>query len=126
MHSVPSDLLDDSPPSFEVVRVSGSRASLRAAGELDLAAVEGLSSILAAQLAAGRRFIRLDLSAVTFIDCSCLGVLVAAHHRLRGTRGQLLLTDVSGPVVRLLDLTGMAAVLLTTSTPATVLAGVPA
>lgn len=98
--------------SFAVVRVDHSRASLSAAGELDLAAVEELTALLAAHEGAGHAFIRLDLSAVTFMDCSCLGVLVAAHYRLRARHGQLILTCSSGPVIKLLSVTHLEDVLL--------------
>jgi anti-anti-sigma factor len=100
--------------SFAVVRVDETRASLSAAGELDLAAVDDLVAALSAHERAGQVFIRLDLSAVTFMDCSCLGVLVAAHHRLRAAHGQLILTHSSGPVVNLLSITRFEDTLLAT------------
>ena len=48
------------------------------------------------------------------MDCSCLGVLVAAHYRLRAARGQLILTCSSGPVVKLISLTHLEDTLLAT------------
>jgi anti-sigma B factor antagonist len=104
MHVVPSPPQSGGAHSFAIVRADESRASLSAAGELDLAAVEDLIALLAAHEGAGQVFIHLDLSAVTFMDCSCLGVLVAAHHRLRAAHGQLVLTRSSGPVIKLLSI----------------------
>ncbi len=57
---------------------------------------------------------RLDLSAVTFCDCAGLGVLVQAHHRFLAVRGTLLLIDVSPRMARLLTITALDEVLLTT------------
>lgn len=51
----------------------GARVSrLRAAGELDAAAVEPLARMLEEQCAAGYRFARLDLAEVAFLDPAAL------------------------------------------------------
>lgn len=112
MHVLPSPLPTLHAFAFGVARTDETRASLSASGELDLAATQDLVEMLAAQEAAGRTFIRLDLSAVTFMDCSCLGILVGAHYRLRAAGGQLILTSSSGPVTRLLSATHLEDVLL--------------
>jgi len=52
-----------------------------------------------------------DLSGVPFIDCSAIGTLVGAVHRLRGVSGQLTVTAVSPQVARMLQLTGTAGLL---------------
>lgn len=83
------------------------RATIRAAGELDLAARDPLVDLLEQQLVAGRRVIRLDLSEVTFLDCSCVGVLVAAHRRCLELQGLLVLADIDASVTRILRLTGL-------------------
>lgn len=108
-------------PSFSLMvsRLDPTRASLTASGEFDLAAAMDLSAALHVQQASGRKFIRLDLSAVTFMDCVCLGVLVRAHSRLGAANGQLLLTNVSGPVLRLLTLTDLTDELLIAREPVT-------
>jgi len=126
MHVVQKFSSGTAPFSFAVVRVDPSRASLSAAGELDLAAVHDLAATLAVQEAAGRTFIRLDLSQVSFLDCTCLAVLVSAHNRLRAAGGQLILTDVSRPVVRLLTVTELVHKLLTTREPDSLIGGASA
>lgn len=98
--------------SVAVDRTDASRASLSASGELDLAAVQDLGGLLAKHEGAGRTFICLDLSAVTFMDCSCLRILVDAHVRLRAAGGQLILARPSGPVLRLLSVTHLDGTLL--------------
>lgn len=89
-----------------VVDLGPLRASVRATGELDLAARDDLAAVFQEQLDAGRRIVRLDLSAVTFLDCSCLGVLIAAHQRFLDLRGLLVLSGVTENVARVLAITG--------------------
>lgn len=89
------------------------RCTIRAAGELDLAAADQLLAVLNQQCESGRCVTRLDLSAVTFLDCSCLGALVQAHHRFLATHGALRLTGIGPPVERLLTLTGLGQTLFT-------------
>lgn len=83
------------------------RAAIRAVGELDLAARDALADALQQQEAARRRVVRVDLSKVTFIDCSCLGILVASHHRLLRRRGLLVLTGVDARIERVLKAAGL-------------------
>jgi anti-anti-sigma factor len=90
-----------------VVDLGPMRAAICAFGELDLAARPALAEGLQQQQDAGRRFVRLDLSGVTFLDCSCLGVLVAFHHRFLELHGLLILTGVNAHVARLLTLIGL-------------------
>lgn len=82
-------------------------ASLTLSGDLDHAASDSLAVLFESHHHRGRRFIWVDLCAVTFLDGSCLGVLVSAHNRLIALSGMLLLEDV-GPVVdRALTATGL-------------------
>ncbi len=101
--------------SLTTIRQDHSRALVRAVGEWDLAAADTLADLLAEHEKAGRRFVRLDVSEVTFVDCTCLGVIVAAHRRLLAARGTLVLTGVTPRLQRLLSLTGLDRVLLTTT-----------
>lgn len=93
--------------ALTVVDLDPLRAVIEAAGELDLAARQDLGDALRHHEDARRRFLRLDLSRVTFLDCSCLGVICAAHVRLLDRHGLLTLSGVDGPVARLLELTGL-------------------
>jgi anti-anti-sigma factor len=90
-----------------VVDLDPLRAAICAVGELDLAARDALAEVLQEQEDAGRRIVRLDLSHVTFLDCSCLGVLVSSHQRFLELHGLLVLTVTDGSVVRLLEMTGL-------------------
>jgi len=101
--------------SLTTISQDRTRTLVRAAGDWDLANAEVLADALAQHERAGRRFVRLDVSAVTFLDGTCLEVLAAAHVRLLGARGTLVLTGVPARVTRLLNLAGLEQVLFTTS-----------
>jgi anti-sigma B factor antagonist len=101
--------------TLTTIRQDRAQALVRAAGEWDLANADVLSDMLDEHDRAGRRYVRLDVSAVTFFDCACLEVLVAAHQRLLAARGTLVLTGVPARLTRLLRVTGLDDVLLTTS-----------
>jgi anti-anti-sigma factor len=83
------------------------RSTLSASGEFDLCARGALADVLQQQLDAGRRFVCLDLSGVTFMDCSCLGVLELFHHRFHELHGLLDLAATSPQVARLISLAGL-------------------
>jgi anti-sigma B factor antagonist len=101
--------------SLMTIRQSHTRAVVRAVGEWDLANADILAEMFEAHQKAGRRFVRLDLSALTFLDCACVSVLVTAHRRLLAAGGTLVLTGVTRRVLRLLSLAGLDDVLLSTS-----------
>lgn len=103
------NLVAEPCPEFEftVVDLDPRRAAVRVVGELDLAARDALTEILEQQDDAHRHIVHLDLSQVTFMDCSCLGALVAAHHRLLARKGLLVLTGVDKCAARVLKLTGL-------------------
>ena len=90
-----------------VVAVDPVRAAIAAAGELDLAARDALTEVLHQHVNAGRRVVRLDLSKVTFIDCSCLGILVAFHYRFLKRHGLLVITGVDARMERVLEVAGL-------------------
>ncbi|GAA3378696.1 hypothetical protein GCM10020367_59250 [Streptomyces sannanensis] len=77
-------------------------------GEIDLDSAEYLRQVLIRAMAAcgdGDR-IALDLSAVTFCDCSGLDVLLWARRRTRRKHRSMTITAASRQVIRLLELTG--------------------
>lgn len=86
-------------------------ANVRVSGEIDLDHADGLRQTLMAAVAACPRqgVVALDLSDVTFCDCSGLNVLLQARWRARRGLCSLSLMAPSRPVRRLLDLTGTTA-----------------
>lgn len=99
--------------TITVVPAGPRRCQLAATGELDLAAADQLAAALAEQRTSGRCFAQLDLSAVTFLDCACLGVLVEAHQRFLAAHGTLILTGIRPRIERLLSLTSLQQTLFT-------------
>ena len=109
MAGVPTlNVLPDAAFDLAVVDLDPLRAAICAVGEFDLAARDDLAEALQQQETAGRRIVRLDVSRVTFLDCSCLGVIVASHQRFLELHGLLVITGVDGAVARILTITGLA------------------
>jgi anti-sigma B factor antagonist len=96
-------------PTFET-RTSGSWTVVNVQGELDLstsaalrAAVEGTASGPQAPRVA------VDLTGVTFMDSSSLGVLVACLKEIGDRGGEMRLVGVSGSPAKVIALTGLDA-----------------
>jgi anti-anti-sigma factor len=87
------------------VRVDATQSTIQAEGELDLATAGLLRDALDDELMQDRRFVRLDLSRLDFVDCVGLRVLVRAHHRFLAARGTLVLTGLGRRVARTLAIT---------------------
>jgi anti-anti-sigma factor len=98
--------------TVRTVLADAAHANLQLRGELDLATVDLLARALGRHLAAGRRFVRLDLSRLAFLDCAGLRCLVQAHDRFLAGRGSLSLTGVGPRINRLLRLTHLDQALL--------------
>ena len=104
----PEDLaLPDEFPSIETVRFDERRAVVAVHGDLDVSTAAELWSILQRHLTAGRRYLRVDLSAVTFIDAAAVTAIVEVHHEALYRRGTLVLVGVTAAVAKVLALTGV-------------------
>ncbi len=88
-------------------RPAGAGWVLALGGELDLAGVPVLVRQLRELEQVGFDRLVVDLRELSFMDCSGLGILVAADLRARHAHRQLVLACGDGPVRRLLELTGM-------------------
>ena len=75
-------------------------------GELDMSTTDKLRDCLQSLL--GRR-ITIDLRGVTFMDCTTIGVLVGSRNRSEAVGAEIVLENVAAPVMRLLEITGVAA-----------------
>lgn len=80
------------------------------AGELDLFAAPQLRQRLVDIIERGSAHLALDLSEVTFIDSTGLGVLVGALKRARGYGGDLSLRAVPPSVLKVFEITGLTKV----------------
>ncbi|WP_375498589.1 STAS domain-containing protein [uncultured Jatrophihabitans sp.] len=97
--------------SVETVALDFQGATVQVGGELDLGTAPPLWAVLRSHLLAGRRFLRLDVTSLTFVDASALAGLRAIHDEALAARGTLVVTGVRALVARVLHLTGFDEVL---------------
>jgi anti-anti-sigma factor len=85
---------------------------VKVTGELDVSTAAPLWAVLRSHVNSGRRFLRLDMSGVTFLDATALTGITAVHRDLLARRGTLVITGVRALVARVLRVTGLDEVLL--------------
>ena len=90
--------------SVEIQR-SGKPVSLRLIGELDLGSAERVSEALMELEVDKVSPLVVDLSSVTFMDCSGLSVLVGAYNRACRDDRELLIVNAQPAVRRIFALT---------------------
>jgi anti-sigma B factor antagonist len=101
------------PEPFSVsVEREGTQAVVAVRGELDLATAPELEAALLPGLRDGGSAV-LDLRGLEFMDSTGVRVIVAAHHAAQEHGGSLALvrTKPDGPVARVLEISGLDAVL---------------
>jgi len=98
------------PTAFAISRreLDAHTTALTVAGELDLATAPRLKWALTDAIGAGAGRVVLDLSPVTFIDSTALGVLVGVRRSL-GAGSRLAIVCASANVLRIFELTGLDA-----------------
>ncbi|HLY34780.1 MAG TPA: STAS domain-containing protein [Jatrophihabitantaceae bacterium] len=101
--------------TLTVTKADRLRANVRIAGDLDLASAQLLSAALEHEIDSGRRYVRLDLSGLGFVDCTGLEALLEAHWMFLNRRGTLILLGLTRSARRLFELTGVDDVLLIAS-----------
>jgi anti-anti-sigma factor len=103
--------------SVETVQFDERRAAVSVHGDLDVSTAAALWSVLQSHLTAGRRFLRVDLSDVRFIDAAAVTAIVEVHHEALYRRGTLVLVGVTAPVAKVLSLTGVDDTLFVATPP---------
>ena len=95
-------------PQFEVT-VSGQTGVpvLRACGEIDVASAPEFHASLGELIGREVAVVIVDLSEVTFIDSTGLGVLVGAEKEIRGAGRDLRVVVTRPQIRRVLELTGL-------------------
>jgi anti-anti-sigma factor len=86
-------------------------------GELDLSTVEQLEEALGSAIDDGTGPVVLDLAALRFCDSAGLAVLVRTHNQLSGLGRRLVIASASGPVLRVLELSGLNRMITTATNP---------
>lgn len=96
--------------SFQVAVTSDAgRTLVHPQGELDVSTSSRFRACLNEVMDGGATEVAVNLKDVTFIDSAGLGVLVGALKRLQGVDGRLLIVAPSRGVRKVLDLTGLTA-----------------
>lgn len=95
------DLKTESKGDWTVVHIGG---------EIDLFTAPKLKEHIVDLVNDGKLKIAADLERVEFMDSTGLGVLVGALRRLKERDGTLALVAPQGPVLRVLDVTGLSKV----------------
>ncbi|MDT4939213.1 MAG: anti-sigma factor antagonist [Pseudonocardiales bacterium] len=98
--------------TLTVTKSDSLRANVRLAGDLDLASAQILAAALEHELDTGRRYLRLDLSGLGFLDSTGIEALIEAHWMFLERRGTLILLGLTRTARRLVELTGTDSVLL--------------
>jgi anti-sigma B factor antagonist len=83
--------------------LDGHDSIVTASGELDMACADALRTVLGALDGC----VIVDLSAVTFVDSTVLGVLVAQRKRVQAVGGDLVIRNPHDFTRRALELTGL-------------------
>lgn len=81
------------------------------AGEVDLYTAPRFKDDLVGLIDQGATTVVIDMSGVTFIDSTALGVVISGVKRMAEIEGHLLVVAGSRPVVRILNITGLDKVL---------------
>jgi len=80
---------------------------VRVAGDVDLATSPQLRDALDRAIASATPLVRLDMTAVTFLDSSGISVLVDTQQRLQEASARLVLHGVGDHVKRVLEISGL-------------------
>jgi anti-sigma B factor antagonist len=99
------------------VRPDGARVTLVLVGELDMASAGILKACLES-IDAGFRHVVLDLTGLTFLDSTGLGLIAETVRRFQPEMRELALHNPSGHVAKVIDLTGLATVVPVTGVAA--------
>ncbi len=91
--------------------VAAGAAVLRLEGRLNMVSAPRLKSAIDQAVDAGQPRVVVDLGAVTFMDSSGLGALIAGLKKARQASGDLRITGVNQQVATVLNLTNLDRVL---------------
>jgi anti-sigma B factor antagonist len=90
----------------EVIRQDGA-ILVKLSGELDLANAEGLRETLVHPDVLSADAVRVDLTRVTFLESTTIGLIVSACKRIRGRAGNFSVICEEGTPRRALEVTGL-------------------
>jgi anti-sigma B factor antagonist len=97
------------PPEFAIIE-QGSEAGhyvIAARGEIDLFTAPELKQVITEVIESGERRVAIDLSEVSFLDSTALGVLIGAVKRLRSRGGALAVVNTDSSIAKTFEITGL-------------------
>jgi anti-sigma B factor antagonist len=80
---------------------------IAARGEIDLFTAPDLKQVLTDAIEGGAHRVVVDLSEVSFLDSTALGVLIGAVKRLRSRGGALAIVNVDASIAKTFQITGL-------------------
>ena len=98
---------------------------LATAGEIDVYTAPRLREQLLDLAHAGHHTVVVDLTEVSFVDSTGLGVLVSGLKRFREAGGDLRLVVTRPQILKVLDITGLSSVFAVHATAAAAAGGAP-
>jgi len=97
--------------TFEIEEVrSDGVPVVRVTGEIDVATAPALREHLTTHESAGAPVVVVDLTDVTFVDSTALGVLVGAYRRLGDAGSTLRLVVTEARILKVLEITDLMSV----------------
>src|SRR5256885_10848922 len=96
---------------------SGDILELRITGRLDSYWADPLARRLEEVIREGAHHLRLNLAEVEYISSAGIRILFKFHRQLRGIQGSFAITTPSEPVKTVLELAGLATLLISGATP---------
>lgn len=97
--------------TFDIVEQTVSDVPVVAVrGEIDVATAPRLRDQLVRPDVAGARKVVVDLTGVSFVDSTALGVLVGAYRRLRESGGELRLVVTEPRILKVFEITDLVRV----------------
>jgi anti-sigma B factor antagonist len=97
------------PPEFVIIE-QGSEAGhfvIAARGEIDLFTAPELKQVITDAIESGERRMAIDLTEVSFLDSTALGVLIGAVKRLRSRGGALAVVNTDSSIAKTFQITGL-------------------
>ena len=108
---LPPDLIEVGATSLRISsRSDGPQRVVVLEGELDLSTAPLLLEHLTALLTNTMPELLLDLSALSFLDSTGISVLIAAHRRLAGQGGRMVLLSPTPLTQRVLEIAGLTTI----------------
>jgi anti-anti-sigma factor len=101
------------PAGLQIVQhVEGRLAEVGLVGELDSFTRDRLDTVISALAGAGVQHLTVDMAGLTFMDSGGISTLLNARETVVAAGGGLTLANVPGIVRRIIEVTGLTALLL--------------